>query len=424
MTSDLIIQQIKSELTMDKITGFPLYVRVGCPCSDCPSRFKNKREVQQYENYWKCYVCKQGGDIFKWVEHQENVDFARARQMLAEKIGIAISPSKERTRLLTAVVTAAHQYLFEHPEKIKYFENRAIPKKILWRHRVGYIDPEGQVLKASGLTVNELLQVGLLYPAFYENEKPVNVMGGRFIFPIRDQRKNIVQLKGRADPEVLPEDTKKSLPLKAKPAHAPSSWGAVSHMNYLFLEEHLDNARQTGFVVIAEGEPDTFTWDKFDFPCVGLQTCNGIGKHAHKFKNIPRIYLALDNDAAASQQIPNELFDLQLKQPDAAVYLVRIPHLAGENIKVDVNDAVAKYGWGRADLKALLKKAVPAPLYLAKLWAPDYTNPTTLARINQLVASQKGERRNNLLKFLSKQTGVPTEMFAFSADPRSFICAK
>lgn len=417
---DPIKNLIKEQLTMPLLTGIAQGQRVACPISDCPGHYKNKVETVIYQDSWYCFICKTRGDIFKWMEYSEGLNYSEARRRLADRLGISLAPPKERSEYIKRVCQAAHQYLKDHPEKRSYLENRGISWKVMWRYNIGYVDLAGEVLANSELTQEQLLQIGMLYPERESGEGPSSALGGRFIFPIRDTKKRFVQIKGRADPDALPEDVckdRKSIPLRKKPPHAPANWGEVAHMSYLYLEDTLDEAKSEGYVIINEGEPDTLTMRALDFVSVGLQTSQGIVKHAHKLKGISTIYLMLDNDLASTKNILNELFYLQTRLPDSVIRLVQIPHLAGPDEKVDVNDLVCKFGWTRKQVRELLNQAPEAGEVLIDTWGKEYKDKKVRDSLTALITVYSPEVKERMIQRLAKVTRRKPELLRFAIDP-------
>src|SRR5271166_7014965 len=68
----------------------------------CP--FHSEKTPSFYVNaekqLWKCHGCGEGGDLIKFVERYENVDFPIAMRMLATRAGIVLqeSPGAQRRR--------------------------------------------------------------------------------------------------------------------------------------------------------------------------------------------------------------------------------------------------------------------------------------------------------------------------------------
>lgn len=417
-SDDPIKAEIKARISISDIAGYSSN-RAPCPIKDCPSG-GNGRDTHLSDDFWYCHVCKRGGDVFEWVTNSDGVTYATARRSLAERLGIALSPNKARTEILRKVMVAAHRYLFDtKPEKLKYLlETRGLSRSTCFRHQLGYIDANGAVLEESGVTHEDLLKVGLYYPARVPGEGDLSVMAARYIFPIRDVEGRIIQLKGRADPAFWSADTKKSIPLQKQPPKAPREWGSYSHLNHLYLEETLKDVRKN-YVIIAEGEPDTLTLQGLGLPAVGLQTSQGMHKHSHKLRKFKQVFVMLDNDVASQRMIVNELYELQIKLPESTVWNVLLPKQEGDK-KMDVNDFVKETGCGEGEILRMMKGATAAREYIVDQWGPEYGDREIFSKLSKLILSVKGNERKNLLTRLAGTTGRKVEFLAFAIDPAGY----
>lgn len=427
MFEDPIRDEIKNRISIFDIAQVSGKERVECPSPDCPGRYKNKQDTEIFRDGsgFKCYVCKTSGDVFTWEQLTSGVSYAEARRNLARMLGISLSPNKERTELLTRVVKEAHKFLFEdRPEKLEYFINRGISKSVLWRFGVGYIDLDHEVLRRSGLSRDQLAHLGLLYKSLNPNKKDTSAMEGRFIFPIRNTRGQLVQLKGRADPEALDAEvikSKKSIPLMSEPFG--STWGRVSNQDFLFAEDCLHEALRAGYAILNEGEPDCLTTRSLNLHSFGLQGSEGLGRHAHKFKGISKIYVMLDNDAATQHTLLKELYEFQTALPNETIYCVKIPALRGYDsegnaLKVDANDLKAKFGWNTKDFKQLMKEAPEVRNLLIESWGPQYKNAQIKKRLSNLMLATLNEsKKDQLISRLSEITGKSVDAITFALDP-------
>lgn len=424
---DPIRDEIKRRISIFDLAQEGGRQRVECPNPDCPGRYKNKRDTELFSDGsgFKCYICKVSGDIFTWEQLTKNMSYAEARRNLARMLGISLSTNKERCELLTRVVKEAHNYLFnDRPDKLEYLLKRGLSKSILWRFGVGYVDLEHEVLQRTGLTRDQLAHLGLIYKSYSPYKNDISAMQGRFIFPIRNLRGQVVQLKGRADPDALEASIakdKKSLPLASEPTG--STWGKVSHHDYLFAEDCLPEAVRAGYAVLNEGEPDCLTTRSLNFHSFGLQGSEGLGRHAHKFKGISQIYVMLDNDAATQYTLLKELYELQVVLSTETVYCVKIPALLGYdedgNInKVDANDLKTKFGYTRNDFKKLMSQAPEARNLLIENWGPQYKNPNIRKQLSMLITATQSERKKDeLISRLSEITGKSVDAITFAMDP-------
>ena len=195
------VEEIHRVLSLPDLVGVRVGAHVPCPDPGCPGHGKSKARCQIKSKTWTCYYCEAHGDIFGWVMARHGCDFKEALNTLADYVGLSMKPDPERSEWLEAVVGAAARYLLAHESKLSYLTStRALPKGLVFREQLGYIDPGGEVLRASGLSGRQLLQLGLLKPPFEGQTKYYSLLQNRFIFPVRNVHGEVVSLKGRWDP--------------------------------------------------------------------------------------------------------------------------------------------------------------------------------------------------------------------------------
>lgn len=187
-----------------------------CPWHDDS---KPSLKVNPERQYWKCWVCNVGGDIFSFVMRRENVEFREALEMLAERAGIPLrnarpvavgSPDDKRT-LYRAAAWAEEQFhrcLTESPEAQAvrdYVAQRHIDGESVQRYRLGFSPNQWQWLldRARGANFSpEVLQAVGLAVRSERSGKPYDVFRGRLIFPIRDAQGRPVAFGARIVPGV------------------------------------------------------------------------------------------------------------------------------------------------------------------------------------------------------------------------------
>lgn len=430
--NDQLIEEIKRRVSLTSLTGGRVKGYVACPDPSCQSHLKDKLKCQlQSDAHYKCYVCDAHGDIFNWVMVTRECSFAAAFTNLAARSGIALKPNVERSELLHKVVLTAHRWLMQHPEKIAYLtKSKGITKGQILRYQLGYLDAEGLILRAAGLSVEELLQLWLLYKN-PEGPRPYKqALGGRYLFPIRDRKGRLVQVKGRIDPDLeWPDDVAKLKALAMKPESAPDTWGQASHLDYLYLEENLHVARDDGYGCLWEGETDTLTGTRLDLPSYGLQTCRQLYRHAHKLQDAHTWYVGLDNDDATEKTLVQELLQFQLTMPGKRIMRLQFPHCAGIDIrtglpvKVDLTDYVVKFGKTRADVEKLMAAALPCHALIIDKLGAQYEEDRVQNDLKRLFRATPAEYKSDFIARLSKATGYPENLLVFALDPSSMKAA-
>jgi DNA primase len=208
---------------------------------------------------FKCFGCGAGGDVFKFVQMRENVDFGESRRILAERAGIELerhAPSGPagagKTELARANDWARRVFRKNYEgsggeEARKYVEKRGISPEMVEAFGLGLaVDSYDSLIRQAGLSKVDLK---LLLAAGLVKESPrggyYDTFRNRLIFPIVDTNDRVIGFGGRT----LADDPAKYL---NSPATALFDKGTS-----LF---GLDRGRQAiaaaGRVIVVEGYTD------------------------------------------------------------------------------------------------------------------------------------------------------------------------
>jgi len=184
-----------------------------CPFHDerTPSFKVNPRDKLYY-----CFGCEASGDVFRFVEEKEGLDFAAAVESLSERYGVELERENEDPRaeekrrrkarlweLLERTSKYYERYLWEAPKAEKaraYLADRGLSEDVLRRFGVGMApSPWDQVLTGSqraGFKLDELLAAGLILKGRQGGH--YDRFRNRITFPIRDQRGRVLGFGARA----------------------------------------------------------------------------------------------------------------------------------------------------------------------------------------------------------------------------------
>src|SRR5919106_3022264 len=184
-----------------------------CPFHDerTPSFKVNPRDKLYY-----CFGCEASGDVFRFVEEKEGLDFPDAVESLAERYGVELERESEDPRaeaarrkrarlyeLLQRTAEFYERYLWESPKAAKareYLAGRGLKEEVLRQFGVGMAPSAwDQVLVGSQrakFTLPELVGAGLIQKGrqggHYDRFRK------RIMFPIRDQRGRVLGFGARA----------------------------------------------------------------------------------------------------------------------------------------------------------------------------------------------------------------------------------
>ena len=182
--------------------------------------------VNATEKLYYCFGCGKGGDLVSFVQETENLDFAGAIEVLADRFGVQLgyeqsSPRDdarvERRRRLHELLEHAarfhERYLWEAetggPSR-EYLASRRLEEEVCREYRLGFA-PGGRTLVAkareAGFTEQELVAAGLV------NRRGNDYFAGRLLFPLADTRGRVIGFGARR----LREDD----PLRAKYVNSP-----------------------------------------------------------------------------------------------------------------------------------------------------------------------------------------------------------
>jgi DNA primase len=273
--SEDIIRRVRDSIDIvDLISGYVSLKRTGknhlglCPFhSEKTPSFNVNPEKQIFH----CFGCGEGGDVFKFLELQEGLNFPEAVKQLAAKAGIPLpadnksrkddkSVEDERKALLTIISDAAGYYrkTLEGPSGSAaraYLKQRGVTDKVVRDFALGFARSEWdgllRHLKQKGYSFNQMEKAGLIVKR-NEAEGYYDRFRGRIIFPIRDISGNVIAFGGRVMDDSLP----KYLNSPETPLYSKS--------NVLYcLDTAKEAARKQKYFIIVEGYLDAIACHQY-----------------------------------------------------------------------------------------------------------------------------------------------------------------
>jgi len=157
---------------------------------------------------YRCWACGEKGDVFTWVMKTQGVDFIGALKILAEKAGVKLSRQGEKrdTTAREAQLGAMSQALsffrtalLKSEDAMAYCVERGLSQETLSLWEVGYSPDQGTALtvhlQKSGFSLSACRELFLVDAdaggGYYDKFR------GRLMFPIRDERGDLVAFGGR-----------------------------------------------------------------------------------------------------------------------------------------------------------------------------------------------------------------------------------
>ncbi len=258
-----------------------------------------------------CFGCGEGGDLFKFVQLTEGLNFRESVETLSDRYGVQMELTEEdpqaaqrrekRDRLLELLERTAAFYvrnLWESPEaeeSRQYLAGRGLDEQLLREFRVGYAPSKwGTVLAASrqaGYSEAELSDAGLTVKN--QKGKVYDRFRRRITFPLCDSRGRVLGFGARA------------VGADQQPKYLNSSENVIFHKGRQVYGADLARsaAAKSGEVILCEGYTDVIALHQ-----AGLRNTVGLmgtalteGQVAELARMAPVVTLALDADSAGQE---------------------------------------------------------------------------------------------------------------------------
>ena len=315
--------------------------------------------VDPVNKVFHCFGCNVSGDVYRFVELREGLDFKGSMEWLADRYGVALEVADEDPRdaarraararlleLLERTATFYARYLWESAEAEparEYLRSRGLEEGTLREFRVGYAPSRWDtVLLASrraGFSNREVADAGLATGG--GDKRLYDRFRRRIMFPLTDRRGAVLGFGARA------------LGPDAKPKYLNSSDGPVYHKGQHLFAADIARAPATRAqtVVLCEGYTDVLWMHQAGLKnTVGLMgtalTEDQVGELA---RLAPTVLLALDADAAGQEAMLRAAKVAAGKKVELRV----VPLPDGK----DPADLALEQGPGA--LKALVESSVP-----------------------------------------------------------------
>lgn len=260
--------------------------------------------VSGKKQIFKCWSCGVGGDVIKFVQLKEKVDFGQALRLLAERAGISVEDRPEaraeaqsRDQLRRAVEWARRHFrnnLAEHTAgraALDYARRRGLSEDTIAQFGLGFA-PDGwsdllTAAQRAGLPNSVLTEAGLI--TTNESGRTYDRFRNRLIFPICDGMGRPVAFGGRT----LGDDPAKYLNSPETPLFSKS--------RILYALDHArEGIEKADAVVIVEGYMDAVLLHQHGFANVVATLGTALtDAHVKLLKPLTEtFYLCFDGDEA------------------------------------------------------------------------------------------------------------------------------
>jgi DNA primase len=274
------IDRIKDKISVQELIGEYLKLeKAGTNFKTlCP--FHNEKTpsfmVNPERNFWYCFGCQRGGDIFNFLMEIEGIEFKMALQRLAQKAGIELPKYSGRPdgqadgkktimEILNQATVFFQHHLGNNPRgqvALDYLQKRKINQEQISQFRVGYApkswDAVLNYLVSKGYSISDIEKTGLLVRknniqgANFSKQDYYDRFRDRIMFPVFDLSGNPVGFSAR----IMPDDDSQQ---GAKYINTPQTV-IYDKSNILFgLYQARLEIKKKKFVVVVEGNLDVIS---------------------------------------------------------------------------------------------------------------------------------------------------------------------
>jgi len=430
------VDQVQASADMLEIVGQYTELRkAGANYSGrCP--FHEERtpsfSVNPTEKLYYCFGCGAGGNLFRFVQEKESLDFAGAVEYLADRYGIQLEYEetsargdaerrrRERLRALLENATDFYERVLRDTSGAaparEYLAQRGLGEEVCRAFRLGYSPPGWDKLRdgarAKKFTDQDLLDAGLVVPG--KTGRPYDRFRGRIMFPLADDRGRTLGFGARTMGD-------------EKPKYLNSPETALYHKSEAVfgLHEAKAAAAREDRVYVVEGYTDVLALVQAGVHNVVASMGTALTEQqlARLARVTRSLYLCFDADAAGIGATRRAL--TLGRKMGLSLHVVRVPD------GLDPADYVLSGAGGdgfRAladEAQTLLQFHVRLALATHDLDKPD-GRARALAQLNEVLAEATPNERDVELAYVSDVLGLSDEAarYLLMRDGESAVAAK
>jgi DNA primase len=249
------------------------------------------------ENLFHCFGCKEGGDIFKYVQLINSVEFQESVEIVADKYAFSLrytdSKFESDQKNLIKIMKTISDYFIENLNKTnstkpkQYLNSRKINENEIQKFKLGFAENDEKVFykfcNDNQIDKQILKSLGLL------SEKQNLLFRDRIMFPITNFRNEVVAYGGRALNGYGP-----------KYLNSAESQIYKKNRTLFFTENFLKSVKNNNEIIIVEGYFDVLAFNLLGYSNVASPsgTALTIQQLEQLSKYSTNITLAFDNDKA------------------------------------------------------------------------------------------------------------------------------
>ena len=249
------------------------------------------------ENLFHCFGCKEGGDIFKYVQELNNLEFQDAIEFVADKYGFKLTYTQTSDnsdfKVYQEKIDLINNYFLEtmksniSKDAKAYLQKRKYDNIDIEKYSISFISKDeesfNKFCKTNEITKDDLQRLGFI------SSNGNMLFKNRIMFPILSFRNNIIAFGGRAIDDFGPKYLNSSDSVLYK-----------KNRNLYFTNEFITATKKKGYAFIVEGYFDVLSLNKLGYAnsaspsgtALTYQQLESVSKYTSK------ILICFDNDEA------------------------------------------------------------------------------------------------------------------------------
>ena len=249
------------------------------------------------ENLFHCFGCKMGGDIYKYVQEVNNLEFQDAVELVAEKYGFKLTYTETSQtndfKNFQQKINLIDEYFKEMMDSKKskkakeYLTSRKFNEQDLKKYDISFIDSNVEEFQKF-CDKNKISDFDLKKLGFISSNDNF-LFKNRIMFPILNFRSETIAYGGRALEDFGPKYLNSSDSVLYK-----------KNRNLYFTKEFISSVKKKGYAFLVEGYFDVLSLNQLGFPnsaspsgtALTIQQLEAVSRYTNK------ILLCFDNDEA------------------------------------------------------------------------------------------------------------------------------
>ena len=321
------------------------------------------------ENLFHCFGCKEGGDIFKYVQEINNLEFQDAIEFIAEKYGFKLTYTQTNDnsdfKVYQEKIDLINNYFLEtmksniSKDAKAYLQKRKYDNIDIEKYLISFISKDeksfNKFCKTNEITKDDLQRLGFI------SSNGNMLFKNRIMFPILSFRNNIIAFGGRAIDDFGPKYLNSSDSVLYK-----------KNRNLYFTNDFITATKKKGYAFIVEGYFDVLSLNKLGYAnsaspsgtALTYQQLESVSKYTSK------ILICFDNDEAGlkatervleiknqiTKQVEIHCLNLPIEYKDISDVFESKPEIFDDILKD--NDEIVEYLLNKFLKKESNKKSV------------------------------------------------------------------